>query len=615
MQIGTLMTTSPMDVSTGMVGTKLAGQAEITAGEAGFSVETDVGLPVGVVSTDSQELEVLPGDAIIAANVLDLVLAQLTPLSTSTVSGESGEISLMSAESVDVSQVQSNLVKVGAELGLTSQSESAAAFLVTDRMASIAQTVVSADTLAIHGEGEASLLGIETSSVMVEGSAPGIDNFDLIEGNSDPGELRIADPAGSRPSNGKAPKITPEQADLIAKLVLSDVKSPELDVRIKEILRGAGSGNETGRIGSSGRVEIPNPSLGHDRNRETPVVPTHANQIGTGAIDVVSRPASVTVAGSTNEALQGHRLVAQDVETSASTAPKSEASTASVQDEDSSSISKLKEVLTQVKGEITRGIDSEAPQQTASILVSADEQMVKDRLLSRGTTGQITSNLEAEELSSGITGVTAKNDSSQETEVGFGQAERLKSEIEVETETGTDEISLEIDQDLQAKPSVAPTQVERKTIDNHPSAVTVTVGEISEVVKEVSDIIAARNPGKVEVKLMPEDLGTINVSVHQRAGHIEVDMKATDERVQQTLNSGRAELVQHLEGKGIVVSSVRVDQDLQGFNTSQNRSQQDHANRQDFERAMNLNQRYSLVESSAQYSPRSLTPTGVNYLV
>lgn len=615
MQIGTLMTTSPMDVSTGMVGTKLAGQAEITAGEAGFSVETDVGLPVGVVSTDSQELEVLPGDAIIAANVLDLVLAQLTPLSTSTVSGESGEFSLMSSESVDISQVQSNLVKVGAELGLTSPGESAAAFLVTDRMAPIAQAVVSADTLPVQGGGEAPLLGIETSSVMVEGSAPGIDNFDLIEGNSGTGELRMADPAGSRPSNGKAPKITPEQADQIAKLVLSDVKSPELDEKIKEILRGSANGNGTERIGNSGRIEIPNPSLGHDRNREAPVVPAGENQIGTGTIDVISPRAGVTVGGSTSQAPQGNRLVAQDVETSASTAPKSAASTARIQDEDSSSISKLKEVLTQVKSEVTRGIDSEAPQQTASILVSADEQMVKDRLLSRGTTGQITSSLGAEKLSSGVTDVSAKSDSSQETEVGFGQAERLKSEIEFETEAGADEISLEIDQDVQAKPSVAPTPIERKTINNHPSTVTVTVGEISEVVKEVSDIIAARNPGKVEVKLMPEDLGTINVSVHQRVGHIEVDMKATDERVQQTLNSGRAELVQHLEGKGIVVSSVRVDQDLQGFNTSQNRSQQDHANRQDFERAMNMNQRYSLVESSAQYSPRSLTPTGVNYLV
>jgi hypothetical protein len=104
------------------------------------------------------------------------------------------------------------------------------------------------------------------------------------------------------------------------------------------------------------------------------------------------------------------------------------------------------------------------------------------------------------------------------------------------------------------------------------------------------DLIAARRPQSVSIQLTPQDLGTIEVSVRSVIGRVDVDLRATDEGVRQSLATQRYDLIQSIETRGTTVTSMNVGAHLgQAADQSGNQGQ-GQASQQDFRQAANLGQ-------------------------
>ncbi len=104
------------------------------------------------------------------------------------------------------------------------------------------------------------------------------------------------------------------------------------------------------------------------------------------------------------------------------------------------------------------------------------------------------------------------------------------------------------------------------------------------------DLIAARRPQSVSVQLTPQDLGTIEVSVRSMMGRVDVDLRASDEGVRQSLATQRHDLIQSIETRGTTVTSMNVGAHLgQAADQSGNQGQ-GQASQQDFRQAANLGQ-------------------------
>lgn len=87
---------------------------------------------------------------------------------------------------------------------------------------------------------------------------------------------------------------------------------------------------------------------------------------------------------------------------------------------------------------------------------------------------------------------------------------------------------------------------------------TAVMNHANELADAVSDLIAARKPSSIKIELSPQDLGTIEVSVRQMGRRADVELRASDEGVRQSLQSHRQELVQSIESKGTSLGSLNV---------------------------------------------------------
>ncbi|QYK53584.1 MAG: flagellar hook-length control protein FliK [Fimbriimonadaceae bacterium] len=87
---------------------------------------------------------------------------------------------------------------------------------------------------------------------------------------------------------------------------------------------------------------------------------------------------------------------------------------------------------------------------------------------------------------------------------------------------------------------------------------TAVLNHANEVAEAVSDLIASRRPSSIKIELNPQDLGTIEVAVRQVGHRADVDLRASDEGVRQSLQTHRQELVQSIESKGTSLGSLNV---------------------------------------------------------
>lgn len=129
------------------------------------------------------------------------------------------------------------------------------------------------------------------------------------------------------------------------------------------------------------------------------------------------------------------------------------------------------------------------------------------------------------------------------------------------------------------------------------------------LVETTLDLIAARRPQSVSVQLTPQDLGTIEVSVRSLLGRVDVDLRASDEGVRQSLATQRYDLIQSIETRGATVSSMNVGAQL-GQTADQSGNQgQGQLTQQDFRQAANLGQ-FSNGAEAPVMTPSSYAKVG-----
>jgi len=129
-----------------------------------------------------------------------------------------------------------------------------------------------------------------------------------------------------------------------------------------------------------------------------------------------------------------------------------------------------------------------------------------------------------------------------------------------------------------ARPAEAPLKAE--PLEAHRRA-----SVIRQIVDRVETLAAAHRPGGVLVRLDPQDLGTIILTVKSIGDQIEANIVASDDRVRTALDTSRSHLAQALEAKGFSLKSVAVTEasstQTQAELSSQNRGQSHQQSRQD----------------------------------
>lgn len=124
----------------------------------------------------------------------------------------------------------------------------------------------------------------------------------------------------------------------------------------------------------------------------------------------------------------------------------------------------------------------------------------------------------------------------------------------------------------------------------------------AEIAQTVADLAAARRPQSVKIQLTPLDLGTIDISVKGAPGRVDVDLRASDDAVRQSLANHRADLVSSIEAKGTSVGSMNVGSQSQNPNDSQGQGGQ-YLTRDDFRTAANLAQIPTTAETHPARQP------------
>lgn len=118
-----------------------------------------------------------------------------------------------------------------------------------------------------------------------------------------------------------------------------------------------------------------------------------------------------------------------------------------------------------------------------------------------------------------------------------------------------------------------------------PLSLSRTADVIRQVVDRVETLAAAHRPGGVVVRLEPQDLGTITLSVRSIGDQIEAHIAASDERVRNALDTSKSHLAQAMEAKGFSLRSVTVTESTatqsQAELANPNRGQQHQQPRQD----------------------------------
>lgn len=215
-----------------------------------------------------------------------------------------------------------------------------------------------------------------------------------------------------------------------------------------------------------------------------------------------------------------------------------------------------------------------------------------------------------------------------ETEEAFSN-EPAKSESEIKVDASIKKGTASIKFDTESKIEFDEVFKQENTVDSKPadetpapthafvgktsSVKTITAEQLeradsavmnhaNEVAEAVSDLIAARKPSSIKIELNPQDLGTIEVAVRQVGHRADVDLRASDEGVRQSLQAHRQELVQSIESKGTSLGSLNV-----GHHDGNQAGQQGHSHRDSMKESLNqaahLSQFGTTTETQSRVQP------------
>lgn len=113
-----------------------------------------------------------------------------------------------------------------------------------------------------------------------------------------------------------------------------------------------------------------------------------------------------------------------------------------------------------------------------------------------------------------------------------------------------------------------------------------------QIVKQVADrldqVLSSRRNGSIVVHLEPRELGQITVNIRQFGTRIDAEITTSNAQVRENLESGRQQLVQQVEAKGLSLGSLNVNSQDAGMNGGRN--PQENLQRDDFERMRNMSE-------------------------
>lgn len=596
-----LQTALPIDAGTVSGATVKTANAGATsdakeASAVGFE-EVLTGVP------QSGDQEVKPDGTNASVELLDLILAQLPQSATINLpvanSGSSSEPLAM----VDLDQVVKNVQTVAQSLapaGISvfgdkspirpSKTEVSSGLHLIDT-AKVGSSSVKADSVGPIEQ-------IETG--MIAQGSVGEDVYELPGDGGDPASL------------GNRSQIGTSQASELAKLILTGTDSEDVASQALRIMNPAGdrfhfgSNTRSFAIVQSQVAELLNfavPAVKIDSGTESEAIApvatvSQSSGISTEGGDNLLQPADFNPSAFPDTGRD--ELVGPPIKKATSRETRS--GELAIELGKSTPVS-LKVLLEDLRAQVT---SVSAPEVSIDRLKNADSTAsilgapeLRDVLLSRGGQAQQTQ--------------TQENPAVLETGAMEGVTPSVarvteKSE-QVLAVAGLDDDST--DQDIQVKPTLESSnilnveQVDQPSTLERPAevkgAVELKTKGLDTVARDVADLISARGPGRTVVRLNPENLGTIDIAVRQIGRSLDVQMNASDERVNHALHSGRAEVVHVLESRGMTVTSVNVTRDPSGFDLTHHHSQQQAADRRDFERAVNL-------QSSWQQPTPTLAP-------
>jgi hypothetical protein len=223
--------------------------------------------------------------------------------------------------------------------------------------------------------------------------------------------------------------------------------------------------------------------------------------------------------------------------------------------------------------------------------------------------GMIQSNSMALESGEARFKVTASDE-----RAGGEQAEPETSHLQPETEIKTD--SKQHNTDGRGMEQMRASSAAASGLDTAPAKNSLGHDEpVKAAYEALRDLIAARRPGSTTIRLRPDDLGEITITVSVKGSEVRAEVSATSEGVRQTLSAHRGDLVSSLEQKGHTLSSFQVTSDRAEANLGQqaghSRSQNQSLQQEDFNRLARL----GALQQPTATRPRYIAPsTGVNVL-
>lgn len=188
-----------------------------------------------------------------------------------------------------------------------------------------------------------------------------------------------------------------------------------------------------------------------------------------------------------------------------------------------------------------------------------------------------------------------------------GQAKRIPSKFEALAQLGNSE-DADATVDPTATPATPPVfNLEGKTtevstqstaVNEKPLDTKTTRAVLRQVETAFRDLISARRPGTVTVKLTPEDLGVVTLTIATKGNVVEAEAIASNPSVREALANHRSDLVQTVESKGFSIRSFEVGSDRQSHTDHQGQGQRERfQNHEDWQR---------------QWNTWSVTPTALN---
>ncbi|MCH8979629.1 MAG: flagellar hook-length control protein FliK [Armatimonadetes bacterium] len=108
------------------------------------------------------------------------------------------------------------------------------------------------------------------------------------------------------------------------------------------------------------------------------------------------------------------------------------------------------------------------------------------------------------------------------------------------------------------------------------------------IIDHVQELAAMRGIGKVTIRLQPDELGSITVTVRSLGTAVQAEVTASNEGVRNALHVQRTDLVQSIESRGLSLNSFTVGHEAGGEAQANDQGNAHHDMRQEFERASNL---------------------------